>query len=300
MNPARLRAYLLLLTVVVIWGVAPSVIKFALGELPPFLFLSYRFLITTVVVFPFFYGSKNKGLTLANLPLIILISVLGSTLNLGLLFYGSNLTTSLDQSLISATSPILVVIAGVWFFKEHLTKREKIGIAITFLGTLIVTLQSFFERGGVAAPSVVGNIIIFLSDVAFTAYLLISKKALRLGISPITITFMMFFVGLLTCLPLALTEISLSEIPMKIMTIKPLTHLSVIYMSLVSGALGYTLYQKAQKTIEASEAAVFTYLTPLITAPVGVLWLHEELTVPFIIGSIVIACGVILAEWKKK
>lgn len=68
MNPARLRAYFQLLIVVVIWGIAPSVIKFALGELPPFLFLAYRFLITTVVLLPFYLAAKEKGLGLSKLP----------------------------------------------------------------------------------------------------------------------------------------------------------------------------------------------------------------------------------------
>jgi len=300
MNPARLRAYFELLIVVVIWGIAPTVIKFALGELPPFLFLTYRFFITTLVMLPIFLKTKKHGLKTSNLPLVLFISLLGSTVNLGLLFYGTNLTTALDSSLISATAPIFVAIAGVLFLKEHVTHREKIGIAITLLGTTVIALQAFLEAGGSATRSVLGNGIIFVSNIAFTAYLLISKEALRKGVSAITITFMMFLVGFITSIPLALHEVTFAGILPKLTSISLLAHLSVIYMALVSGALAYYLYQKAQKTIESSEAAVFTYLTPLVTAPIGVLWLHEKITPPFIIGSIVIALGVFLAEIKKR
>lgn len=299
MNPARVRAYLLLLIVVVIWGVAPSVIKFALGELPPFLFLAYRFFITTIVLLPFYIGAKNKGLTMANLPLIIFVSFLGSTLNLGLLFYGANLTTSLDASLISATSPIIAILAGVLFLKERLTGREKLGVGITILGTILIAVQSFFETGAAATHSILGNIIIFFSNAAFAAYLIFSKKALRKNVSPFTITFMMFLVGLITTIPLALTEVKPSEILPKLMSISMGAQLSVVYMALLSGALAYILYQMAQKSIEASEASVFNYLPPIITAPVGVLWLHEKLTIPYIVGSVVIALGVFLAEIKN-
>jgi drug/metabolite transporter (DMT)-like permease len=300
MNSARLRAYLELLIVVIIWGISPSVIKFALGEISPFLFLTYRFFITSVVMLPFFLTSKQKGLTLENLPLIILLSLLGSTVNLGLLFYGTNLTTSLDSSLISATVPIFVILAGFWFLHDHITKREKIGIAVTLFGTLIIAIQSFFETGTAGKSSILGNFIIFFSNIAFAAYLLLSKKSLRKSVSPMTITFMMFFVGFLTSIPLALTEVKVSEILPKLTSISLSAHLSVIYMALISGALAYFLYQKAQKTIEASEAAVFNYLPPIVTAPVATLWLHEKLTIPYVIGSIVIAAGVFLAEWKKR
>lgn len=299
MNPSRVRAYLLLLIVVVIWGIAPAVIKFALGEMPPFLFLAYRFFITTIVLLPFYIGAKKKGLNLANLPLIIFVSFLGSTLNLGFLFYGTNLTTSIDSSLISATSPIIAILAGVLFLKERLTNREKLGVVITVLGTILITVQSFFETGTAASHSILGNIILFFSNVSFAAYLIFSKKALRKNVSPFTITFMMFFVGLITTIPLALTEIKASEILPKLMSLSLGAQLSAVYMALFSGAIAYILYQIAQKSIEASEASVFNYLPPIITAPVGVLWLHEKITVPYIIGSIIIAVGVFLAEVKN-
>jgi len=84
------------------------------------------------------------------------------------------------------------------------------------------------------------------------------------------------------------------------MNISLSAHLSVIFMALFSGALAYFLYQKAQKSIEASEASVFNYLPPIVTAPVATLWLHEKLTIPYIVGSVIIASGVFLAEWKKR
>ena len=147
--------------------------------------------------------------------------------------------------------------------------------------------------------SVLGNTIIFLSNVAFAAYLILSKKALRKGISPFAITFCMFFVGFLTTIPLALSEVRISEILPKLANISFSAHLAVIYIALLSGALAYFLYQRAQKTIEASEASVFNYLTPIVTLPVATLWLHERITTPYIVGLIVIATGVILAGWKK-
>ncbi|PIP57395.1 hypothetical protein COX03_03365, partial [Candidatus Woesebacteria bacterium CG22_combo_CG10-13_8_21_14_all_39_10] len=49
MNPHRLKAYILLLIVAVIWGIAGPVIKFTLGGFPPLLFLTYRFGLSTLV-----------------------------------------------------------------------------------------------------------------------------------------------------------------------------------------------------------------------------------------------------------
>lgn len=300
MSTSRIRAYIYLLIVVVIWGIAPSVIKFALGELPPFLFLTYRFFVSIIVLLPFFLMSKERKVDSRDWLFLIITSLLGSTVNLGLLFYGTNLTTSIDASLISATSPIMIIVASVIFLGDRITTREKMGIAITILGTVIITLQSFLEKGGAAGISILGNIVIFVSNIAYAAFLILSKKGLRKEISPLTLTFMMFLVGFITTIPLAFTEVAPSQILPAISKVSIYAHLSVIYMAVFSGAIAYFLYQRAQKTIEASEASLFNYLPPIVTAPIGAIWLHEQITIPYIIGSIVIAMGVFLAEWKRR
>ena len=47
---ARVRAYILLLIAVAIWGFAGPVIKFTLGYFDPVVFLTYRFFLTSLVI----------------------------------------------------------------------------------------------------------------------------------------------------------------------------------------------------------------------------------------------------------
>jgi drug/metabolite transporter (DMT)-like permease len=300
MNPARLRAYLELILVAAIWGVASAVIKFGLSELTPFVFLTYRFFLTILILLPFYLFSKQKSFGgIKNLPLILLISVLVTTLNLGLLFLGTNLTTALDQSILSASSPILVVLGGWLILREHITKREQLGILITILGTIIITIQPLLHPTG-EQGNLLGNILIFGSNFAWVGYALLTKKALRQNISPFSLTFASFLVGFITCLPLAFLEIKSFNLIAPIVKITLSAHLAVLYMAALSGGLAYYLYTKAQKTIETSEASLFIYLQPIFTAPVAYFWLGEKFTLIFILGSIVIALGVTLAEIKKK
>jgi len=69
-------------------------------------------------------------------------------------------------------------------------------------------------------------------------------------------------------------------------------------MALLSGNLAYYLYVRAQKTIEVSEAVLFNYLQPLFTIPLAIFWLGESLSTSFIIGAIIIAFGLVIAEYK--
>ncbi|MDP3994763.1 MAG: EamA family transporter, partial [bacterium] len=77
-------------------------------------------------------------------------------------------------------------------------------------------------------------------------------------------------------------------------------HLGVLFMALISGNLAYSLWIKGQKTIEIGEAALFNYLYPVFAIPLAILWLKETVTIPFVIGAIIIVIGVFIAEIKKR
>lgn len=289
--PARIRAYILLLIAVAIWGFAGPVIKFTLGYFDPIVFLTYRFGLTTTILFPIWLISEHRKswphLNPADWLSLIISGLLGTTVQLLLLFEGFKLTTSLEGTIITSTSPILVAIAGAFWLRDHITLREKIGLIVAFIGSIIVVV------GPGPTGSLWGNFLILLSNLAWVGYVILSKKLLRHALSPLFITMFNFLTGF----------ISMSVIffisHKSIITNQPLiAHAGVIYMALFSGAIAYYLYQAGQKSIEASEANVFIYLQPLFAAPLAYLWLHEYITLPLALGSAIIAAGVIVSEIK--
>ena len=298
----RLRAYVYLLIVAAIWGIAGPVIKFTLPSLPPFIFLTYRFFISTIAFLPVLLFKKAK--TPSNgkdFIILTLIALLGSSINLGFLFYGYNYTTALDASLLSATAPIFVVAASMFFLKERVTKKEKIGLLIAFLGTLAIIFQPLAENKILFRENILGNILVVISNIAWIFYVVLSKYGLKHKFDPLTMTVYTFFLGFITLLPLAAIQAgSLSGLISLIIDSPIQTHLGVLYMALLSGSLAYFLYQRAQKTIEASEATLFMYLSPLFAAPLAVLWLGEEITIFYILGAAIVATGVIIAETKRR
>ncbi len=289
---ARIRAYILLLIAVAIWGFAGPVIKFTLGYFDPIVFLTYRFFLTSLILIPLLFvfeprfWFKLARFTPRDWFYLVVCGLTGTSLQLLLLFWGFSLTTSIDASLLSSASPILSTLAGWWFLKDHVTRREKIGIAIAFIGSVVIVFQPL-------SGSLIGNLLIVTADIVWVVYLILSKNLLRHELSPLLITTSNFFIGFL----------SMSIISLLTMNHEPITnnyyaHLGVIYMAVFSGALAYFLFQQAQKSIETSEANVFTYLMPLFATPLAYFWLREPLTLPFVIGAGIIAAGVIVSEIK--
>ncbi len=298
MNPARKRAYIELLIVSIIWGVAAVVIKYTLGGFSPDIFLTYRFFISTIIALIIF---AFTGIKLPKNPKTLGLAAFNgfllSTVSLGLLFLGTDKTTSIDANLISSMAPIMIVVAGVFFLKEHVTKRETIGILIALSGTLITIIEPTLADG---TSGLYGNLLVLLSVIVSVATAVIAKVVLRDEVDALFATNLSFIIGFLTVTPIALFFHSPADI-IHIISITPISyHLGVFYMAILSGTLAYILWHKATKSIEVSEVSLFAYLYPIFGLPLSVLWLKEKITLPLVIGSVVIALGVILAEVKKK
>src|SRR3989339_423457 len=117
---ARTKAYIYLIVTIIIWGAAGPVIKNTLNYFDPVIFLTYRFFLTSLVLIPlilFFHPrilSTLNHLTAKDWLIFICSALLGTSIQLLLLFEGFKLTPSIDGTLIFSTSPILSVLAGWW------------------------------------------------------------------------------------------------------------------------------------------------------------------------------------------
>jgi drug/metabolite transporter (DMT)-like permease len=300
MTVHRLRAYFILTFVAIIWGLAGPVIKFTLGGIEPLTFLTYRFGISSVIALSFILTTKNHFPKDKKTILTMLVyGFLVSTLALGLLFLGLTKTTVLDMSLITAIGPLLIGLAGVIFLKEHVTSQEKLGMAIAFSGTLLTVMEPITSNS-LNSGQLIGNLLIVLYLLVNTVGAILIKKLVRKKIPPLTLTNVSFIVGFLTLAPLALFSRGTGPLIQAISQLPLAYHLGILYMAIISGNLAYTLWVRGYKTIEVSEAALFSYLQPIFAAPLAIVWLQEKIRPPFIFGALLITIGVIIAEYKKR
>ncbi|MEK7595754.1 MAG: DMT family transporter [Patescibacteria group bacterium] len=226
-------AILYLMVVSLIWGAAGPIIKLTLEYLPPFTFLFLRFLVATVFVLPFLIAEDHKHpVSRKDWVNLILLSFLGGTMTLAFVFLGFSYTSSLDGSIISAMSPIIILVASSKLLGEKISPNEKKGAIISLAGTFIIIIQPILEVGlqGNTASSLyrlLGNILILASLITWTAYTIWSKKLFdhrpsKLGsflhyfhlrsslkeYSPFFVTGVLCLVSLISFTPLAAFELA--------------------------------------------------------------------------------------------
>lgn len=284
-----------------IWGFAGPIIKITLKNLPADIFLLYRFLISSIIALIYFL---LKGFRVPrNIKVLLMIVIYGfltTTASLGLLFWGMEKTTLLDMSLIQSIGPLILIISGYIFLKEKITKKERVGIFIAFVGSAIVVLEPLLKSGIYANGQLMGNALIFCALLTNAAASILLKKLLRKNENAMDLANMSFIIGFITLIPFLIGKHNPIQIFQIIISASLYDHLGVLYMAIFSGTIAYTLFNLGQKAIEVSEAALFSYLYPIFSAFLAVVWLKESPTPIFIAGSIIIASGVVIAEMKHK
>ncbi len=294
-NP-RTKSYILLFVATVIWGVAGPVIKYTEGFISPLVFLLYRLGISAVVgiVALSLTHHHNWPKSTGQRFWILIYCFLTTTVALGLLFLGYEKTSALTASVLNALYPILVALVGMLFLHERITRRENIGMGIALLGTILVTGIS------TSPTSLLGNLLIISALLVGVIGAVMVKLLLRHPTNPSSLVHLSFIIGFVTLLPIVLSQSSLSSILSTLFSAPWQAHLGVLYMALLSGTAAYIMWDIGQKSIEIGESALFSYLYPLITLPLSILWLHEQVTTALIIGSLIIGVGVIVAETKRR
>jgi len=298
MRKYRNQAYIYLIITAAIWGIAGPVIKYTLNEIDPVPFLAYRFIICSSASILYFLIARPKfPKQKYNLALTFTYGLIAVPLSLGMLFFGLQKAGVLDLTLIGAITPLLVSFGAYIFFKEHITKHEKVGVFIVLTGVFINSIYPLVKSSGIALT---GNVflLLFLFSDAFSV--LVSKKLSRNRVDSSVISNIALLLGALVFVPLAIFEYGVEGFLSLISNLSPAAHMGVWYMALISGTLAYFMYIRAQRSIEVSEAILFNYLQPVITIPLAIFWLHEKITFSFLLGAVLIVIGVFMAEYKKR
>lgn len=296
MKSARIRAYLALVSAALIWGIAGVVIKATLDYLSPLTFLFLRFGVVFIFVLPLYlYYLRKHRVKFFELLRITPLAFLGTVVYLSLVFFGFDRTTAIDGTLIESLTPVFIIILGVLFLNEKVTRHEKWGIGLVTTGTVITVLQPFLEGKTFAWENSLGNFLVLLAGLAWAFFVLYSKRNFA-HFPPVLVTLhsaivaffsfavFAFFAGF----PDLTTLLSLPKIAV----------FGVLYMGFFSYLLAYLIYEYGMSKIAISEGTIFTYLIPVFTAPFAFYFLHETVSWPFLIGAGVIFAGVVLSEWK--
>ena len=189
------------------------------------------------------------------------------------------------------TSPIWIMLMSVLFFREKLSRRKLLALALAFAGCVLV---SGISGEGI---SLTGLLVGLGSGIGYGLYSILGTVALR-KYSPYTVTAYTFLFAAagswLICGPADMisTFSSAPDLP-QLLLFCGLT-------ALVTAVVPFLAYTIGLRTVEASKAGILATIEPLVATLIGIAAFSEPLTLLSGIGIILILSAVILLNRKKE
>ena len=139
MNPEKER-WVLLVVLSIIWGSSFILIKKSLEHFTPYEVGALRVLIAWIVLLPLAILNIKK-FPRKHLKWLIIAAVTGNFIPMFLFPIAETQISSSIAGIINSMMPIFVIIVGTLFWKFSTSKRQLIGVAISFSGACILALS---------------------------------------------------------------------------------------------------------------------------------------------------------------
>lgn len=205
-------------------------------------------------------------------------------------FMTQTFTTLSVSAVLLYTAPFFVIFMSRLFFKEKITKQKIAAVLLAFAGCLFVT--GLIGGGSVQlAPIAIATGI--GSAICYALYSIFGRVALD-HYAPMTVTFYSLFVSACSMgIVFALTGAELPPISGGMV-------LGICGLGLFSTALPYIFYTRGLQVLAPSKASVLAFAEPMVATLMGIVVLHEPITVPAVIGIALIFAGIVVLNRRSK
>jgi drug/metabolite transporter (DMT)-like permease len=268
-----------------IWGATFTLVKSALRDVSPLLFIALRFSLATVALAPlWFVGRRSVKPTRQALLGGVLVGIL---LFAGFLLQtlGLQFTTPPKSAFLTGLASVLVPLLASLVYRNKPQATEVLGVLVATTGLALMTLQG--PVGSIGK----GDLLTIFCAVAFAGHIVtLGHYSAMASVEVLSI------VQVATAAGLALSTFWWAE-PLKIVW-----HPAVVYAILVTGllatALALTVQTWAQRQISSTRTALICTLEPVFAWLISYLALGEGLAGRAAAGAVLILAGVALVEVK--
>ena len=290
---------LLALGTATMWGTLPVALHQVAPTIGPATSTFFRFFISALLLTPYLLVTRQVNnpnkLKSAKLLALTLAAGLLLTGNYGFYILGLERTSAEATQVMIQLAPMLLLLAGLWLFKETFSTKQWLGFFAFALGLLLFferqISQLLFDFGDYG----LGLVFIIMSAIFWTGYAIIQKYLLNDFKSSETML-ILYWIGSLVFLPLS--DFSTMG------QLNSLQWAALLFCGL-NTLIAYGCFAEAMVHLEASRVSAIIAITPLFTIaiaqllPIGDMPV-EPLTALSILGAILVVSGSITTAIAKK
>lgn len=253
-----LLGFMLALTTAVLWGMLPIALKVVLSALTANTITWVRFLVAamfiTVVLLkqrqlPQWRGHSRR------VKQLLWIAILGLLSNYILYLMGLNLLSAETAQVVIQLAPFLMMLGGVFIFRERLLLWQKLGALLLVVGLLLFFNERLITLVSKTGSDTWGVVLVVVAAITWAAYAL-AQKQLLLQFNSQQIMWFIYVAGAIGFFPLV-----------ELAPVTSLTSLQwwMLAFCCANTIVAYGAFAEALQHWEASKVSTVLAITPLLT-----------------------------------
>ncbi|MEX2180662.1 MAG: DMT family transporter [Gemmatimonadaceae bacterium] len=262
-----------------IWGAAFLFTRIAVPEFGPVALVEVRVIIAALVVVGLVAARRRLGEFRGRWRALTLIAVLNTAVPFALYAYATRTVPAGFAAVLNATVPLFGALVGRAFFGERLGREQALGLAVGFLGVLVLVAPRLEVAG---TPLAIAAALVASLMYGIAAHL--TRRVLP-GVHSVVIA-----AGSLVASAVLLA------IPAALLWPRTMPSagawMSTIALAVLATGIAYVLYFRLLERVGATGAVAVTYLIPLFGMVWGGLFLGERVTLAMGAGCTLILLGV--------
>ena len=288
-----------LFTITIFWGVTFAIIKVALVDISPMLFIAIRFSLAALLLLPFLLKPlllSNKTLIKAGLFLGLLYFIGFSTQTVGLQY-----TTATKSGFITGTFVIFIPIFQMVLERRAPSRGNIIGIILVLIGLILLSSQGLTVLDILSEFGTnfnIGDFLTLICAIFYALYVVYIDIITKKHDYKALIILQVLFTGAAGFVFTFLFDVS--GIESIRYDFNKTVILVILYTTIFSSILATVIQTKYQKVVTPTKAGIIFSLEPIFASLFAFLIINEGISSFGIIGCIFIFTGVLVSELLDK
>jgi drug/metabolite transporter (DMT)-like permease len=208
---------------------------------------------------------KREYVPTRDILLFICAGVFGLVCNQCCFTIGLSITSPVNASIVTITSPIFALILAAIILKEPITGKKALGVLMGCCGALILILSSVAANSS-KVGNIKGDLLCLFAQFSFALYLTLFSNLIR-RYSVFTVNKWMFTFATMMILPFSfhhVASIDFASVPSS-------TWIEAAYVVVFGTYVCYILTMNGQHTLRPTVVSIYNYVQPIVAVTVSII-----------------------------
>lgn len=292
----KTKDWLVFWTVGLIWGTSFLWIKVAVADVTPLVLVGFRTIFGTLGLGTIILINREKMPSLRDLRgtlwNFIFLGFFNIALPWVLFSWGEQFIDSGIASIINSSMPLFtIIIAPLMISEERITPTKAIGLIAGFIGVVFLILPGI--QGG-WGENLMGQAASLLATISYAFSIVYIRKKCA-GLPPELQSFAQLLFGAIIIWIFIFTIEGKPALPEL-----PITWVALLWLGILGSCVSFVLYYGLLEKIGPTRVSLVTYIMPLMSVVLGIVFLGEPFYWQAVVGGLLILAGIYIGNTSIK